>query len=118
MKKTGTSNKQASHGICERSDEALQVYTEALENIKRAYHSMLEMGVCREQARMILPLSMNSTAIWTCSLQALVNFIELRDHEHAQVEIRVYATKAKMYAYPLMYQCFFIMNSSNFVIGT
>jgi thymidylate synthase (FAD) len=51
---------------------------------------MLQQGVCREQARCILPVAMYSQAIWTLSLQAAVHVIRLRTSEHAQAETREY----------------------------
>ncbi len=105
-----TSNKQASHGVCENSDQAMEIYLSTLNTIKESYNKLIELGVCKEQARIILPLSMYSTAIWTCSLQALINFIELRNHEHAQVEIRGYAIQAQTFIkehLPFVHDTFF-----------
>ena len=45
------------------------------------------MGVAKEQARVILPLSQYTEFYWTASFQAIVNFIELRDEPTAQWEI-------------------------------
>jgi len=53
------------------------------------------MGVAREQARIILPLNIYTEVYWTASFQAIMNFIELRDDEHAQWEIREYAIAMK-----------------------
>jgi thymidylate synthase (FAD) len=55
------------------------------------YHRLLEHGVAREQARGVLPLNIYTEFYWTVSLQALVNFIHLRQHPGAQYEIRLYA---------------------------
>lgn len=55
------------------------------------YQRLLEGGAAREQARGVLPLSIYTEFYWTASLQALVNFIQLRRHEGAQYEIRLYA---------------------------
>jgi thymidylate synthase (FAD) len=55
------------------------------------YQAMIDAGVAREQARMILPLSVYTECIWTVSLQALLHFVRLRDESHAQEEIREYA---------------------------
>lgn len=90
-------NKQASEGLIEEQEEANKIYKEATEHLIRSYKKLLEMGVAREQARMILPLSQYTTVIWTASLQAILNFISLRDHEHAQYEIREYAKVMRKY---------------------
>jgi len=55
------------------------------------YGHMIESGVAREQARMVLPLNVYTEFYWTASLQAVVNFIKLRKHDGAQWEIRQYA---------------------------
>ena len=55
------------------------------------YKRLLEAGVAREQARGVLPLNIYTEFYWTASLQALVNFIQLRKHPTAQYEIRQYA---------------------------
>jgi len=86
-----TDNKQASDGTVDKQEEARLIYEKALKVSLLAYESLLKMGVAREQARLILPLSQYTTVIWTASLQAILNFIELRDHDHAQYEIREYA---------------------------
>ena len=55
------------------------------------YKRLLEAGVAREQARGVLPFNIYTEFYWTASLQAIVNFIQLRTHETAQYEIRQYA---------------------------
>jgi thymidylate synthase (FAD) len=49
------------------------------------------MGVCREQARCVLPVGLYSEVYWTVSLQAAAHFIKLRTDSHAQWEIQQYA---------------------------
>ena len=53
------------------------------------------MGVAKEQARAILPLSQYTEVYWTASFQAIMNFIELRDESTAQWEIQEYAQTVK-----------------------
>lgn len=55
------------------------------------YQRLVESGVAKEQARGVLPLSIYTEFYWTASLQAVVNFITLRQHPGAQYEIREYA---------------------------
>ncbi len=57
----------------------------------RQYRSMLADGVPRELARAILPLGTYSHMFATVDLHNLFHFLQLRLHEHAQYEIRVYA---------------------------
>ena len=56
-----------------------------------AYESLIESGVPRELARIVLPVSVYSTMFGTVNLHNLLKFIAERTHEHAQYEIRVYA---------------------------
>lgn len=70
---------------------AQKVYEDALTHAQHAYHALIALGVAREQARMVLPLSTHTQSVWTCSLQALVHFLKLRLDTHAQAETRDYA---------------------------
>lgn len=56
-----------------------------------AYHNLLSKGVPRELARSVLPVATYSKMFATVDLHNLFHFLELRAHEHAQYEIRVYA---------------------------
>ena len=47
-----------------------------------------EEGICREQARGILPQNLYTEYYATCNLNNLLKFIDLRTHEGAQWEIR------------------------------
>ena len=88
-------SKQASVGAISSQEEATEAYRQAIEVGKHYYKKLLEMGVAKEQARVILPLSQYTEFYWTASFQAIVNFIELRDEPTAQWEIRQYAIVLK-----------------------
>ena len=66
-------------------------YSLACDESYKAYLDLIECGVCREQARMILPNCLFSECFWTCSLQAVIHFLNLRLAKNAQAEIRYYA---------------------------
>lgn len=53
-----------------------------------AYRSLLEAGICPEQARMVLPQSMMTEWIWSGSLYAFARVVNQRLDSHAQVECR------------------------------
>jgi thymidylate synthase (FAD) len=56
-----------------------------------AYSRLLNMGVCREQARMVLPLA-TYTRLWVnADLNNLLKFFSKRDADDAQWETRQYA---------------------------
>jgi len=98
-----TDNKQASHGQLHPMHNKIadQRYKELLGEIDRVYHNLLDMGVAREQARILMPLSQYTEVYWLGSFQAIMNFLELRDHPHAQWEIREYAGVMKDMMYEL-----------------
>lgn len=66
-------------------------YKEILTAVYDTYKALLRDGVCKEQARAVLPLALYTETIWTTSLQALAHFLRLRMDLHAQWEIREYA---------------------------
>ncbi|MBU8902072.1 MAG: FAD-dependent thymidylate synthase [Victivallales bacterium] len=61
----------------------------------KVFEELLAKGVCREQARGVLPQNMMVTFWGTVNLGNLLHFLELRDSEHAQWEIREYAIAIK-----------------------
>ena len=52
------------------------------------YNKLLEKGVCREQARGVLPQNMYTEYYGTVNLNNLLKFVELRTHDGAQWEIQ------------------------------
>ncbi len=88
-------SKQASSGTIKEQEEATEAYASAIQVGKHYYEKLLEMGVAKEQARALLPLSCYTELYWTASFQAICNFIELRDKADAQWEIRQYASVLK-----------------------
>jgi thymidylate synthase (FAD) len=56
-----------------------------------AYHKLLEEGVAKEVARLVLPVGTYTEFYATTNARALMNFIKLRGDETAQWEIRQYA---------------------------
>ena len=59
------------------------------------YNDLLEEGVARETARMILPLATKTKIHMSGSIRSWIHFLELRDDEHAQKEIRLVAQEIK-----------------------
>lgn len=55
------------------------------------YQSLLNHGIAREHARIVLPLSLYTQFYWSVNARSLMNFLSLRAEEHAQYEIRLYA---------------------------
>ena len=93
FRKQSDDNKQAStNELVPDPDKRLEKqYRDHCQASLNLYHQLLEQGVAREQARGVLPLNIYTEFYWTASLQAVVNFIQLRKHPGAQFEIREYA---------------------------
>jgi len=96
-------NKQGGEGqIPEESRQAaMEAYTAACRNSVNQYKSLIEMGVCKEQARCVLPLALYSEVYWTASLQAVAHFLRLRLDSHAQWEIRQFARAVRGLTEPI-----------------
>jgi thymidylate synthase (FAD) len=55
------------------------------------YARLVEKGVARELARVVMPVGAYTQFYWTVNARALMNFVSLRNSEFAQLEIRRYA---------------------------
>jgi len=87
------SSKQGSEGVFETSVSSgfSNQYTTIIDETMKFYHYLCDVGVAKEQARLILPLSIYTEVIWTASFQCVMNFLDLRLDTHSQLEIREYA---------------------------
>lgn len=63
------------------------------------YKRMIDAGVAKELARIILPVNYYSEMIWTVNLRSLFNFLKQRLDEHSQYEIRMYAQAIADFVY-------------------
>lgn len=61
----------------------------------QVYNHMISLGVCREQARAVLPQSLITRFYMGGNLRNWAHFIELRKDEHAQYEVRVVAERVE-----------------------
>lgn len=73
--------------IKELKREILTLFGDAFD----LYKSMIERGVARELARIVLPLALYTQFYWTVNARSLMNFINLRADKNAQWEIRQFA---------------------------
>lgn len=80
------------------SDETVENEVELIERYKKItndahafYHELIAKGVCKEQARTVLPVNFYTEWYWTASLQSLQHFVKLRTDPHAQAEIQDFA---------------------------
>lgn len=88
------SSKQASRpdGVKE-PQLILQDYREQCEIALSLYNLMIREGVCREQARAVLPQSLLTKFFMGGNLRNWAHFIELRRDAHAQYEVQVIAER-------------------------
>lgn len=86
------------------ASEAIQ---EHLDNTRALYKALLDVGVARESARMILPLTTQTTIYISGTLRSFIHYIQLRTEEHAQKEHRDVAIAIKQimkHEFPIVMQ--------------
>lgn len=85
-----TKNKQASAGVLDaiKQSVATNIYRGALQAIEHAYTALLALGVSREQARYILPLSTMTRWRMSGDLRCWLAFLDLRMASDVQEETR------------------------------
>lgn len=84
-------NKQGSGEEIVDQSAATRVADNARDTAEAAYRSLLDMGVCPEQARGVLPVDTYTRWLWKQNLRNVLHFLSLRAHSDAQWEIRQYA---------------------------
>ncbi len=105
------SDRQASVDI-DMDDTALRAkISDHNQGSLKLYNELLDDGVCREQARGVLPQNMMVTFWATVDLSNLIHFLDLRDSEHAQWEIREYAIAIKQLLKPIVPNVFNTLKS-------
>ena len=92
-RKQSDDNKQASEGVLDELQQKRMnsIFNEYMRQVEMAYDRMIDAGMAKEQARIILPLNQYTEVYWTASFQAIMNFIELRNEKTSQIEIQEYA---------------------------
>ena len=77
--------KQGSGGLAENQDAALHYATMSTANGLAAYDNLLKIGVAPEEARIVLPLNMVTTVVWTGSLLFWSRVCNQRVDSHASL---------------------------------
>jgi len=95
FRKQSKDNKQGSYGDLDIVDNmsAQDIYNKAIQTCKESYEALLKLGVSKEQARGILPLTLETKFIWTGSLQAFIHLCRLRLKNDSQQETRELVTE-------------------------
>jgi len=104
-------NKQASIEASADLDQtaATEIYEAAAKAALDAYNKLINMGVCREQARGVLPVGSHTEFITTVNLRNFMHWYYLRAPKEAQWEIQQYAKaaiKLVKRVFPVAVECF------------
>ena len=103
LRRQSQNNRQASYVDEDfKAPELIEAIRQHNEASLKLYNQLLDGGCCREQARGVLPQNMMVTFWGTVDLSNLLHFLELRDSDHAQVEIREYAQAIKKLIKPIV----------------
>ena len=94
IKVQSKSNRQGREELAD--DTTASAFLEHLQKVEaeqyEAYERFIEAGMARELARVALPVNVYTEWYWKCDLHNILRFLQLRMDEHAQKEIRDYAT--------------------------
>jgi thymidylate synthase (FAD) len=61
-----------------------------------AYNKMIQGGIAKEVARMILPLTTQTTMYMKGSLRSWIHYLDLRTEQNTQKEHRIIADECKL----------------------
>lgn len=101
--KQHNSNKQMSgEDLIENPELAQMLLTKHAQMCYNQYRQLLDMGLAREVARDVLPLSTYTEWTWKIDLHNLLKFLGLRTAPDAQWEIRQYALAIKELITPIV----------------
>lgn len=89
-RKQSISSKQGSEGYLTHINQELahEIQENVIRICKNAYDDLLNLGVSKEQARSVLPLSLETEFIWTGTFLAFIHMCNLRLKEDTQKETR------------------------------
>lgn len=77
-----------------------ELYDDFIDYADNLYERLMDLGVAPEQARLVLPgYALYIRWRWTASLQAVLNFIDLRLGHGAQNDIKPYANEISKHVY-------------------
>ena len=95
----GDKNRQVGENLMPINNPAYEnisnLIAESISLSHHCYETMIENGVAKEVARMILPLTTETTMYMKGSLRSWIHYIELRTEQNTQKEHRIIAEKCK-----------------------
>jgi len=94
LRKQAVKNRQSSEDVI---DEPVinNVVQYSLDHSVQTYEKLINQGVAKEQARMVLPLATKTTMYMTGTFRSWVHYIDLRSQEDTQKEHRDIAIELK-----------------------
>lgn len=95
LRQQAKSNRQSSSELVPATSYAHDVVARARAAAEQAYKELLTMGVARECARMVLPLSTETVMYMSGSCRSFIHYIDLRCKEDTQKEHRDIANNIK-----------------------
>ena len=99
LRMQGDKNRQVGENLMPKNNPAYNNLTnliaETLSMSQHCYDAMIENGIAREVARMILPLTTETTMYMKGSIRSWIHYIELRTEKNTQKEHRLIAEECK-----------------------
>ena len=94
-RKQGKTNRQVGEDATELPEHLENEFKALQWNSKRLYDLLLQEGVARECARMVLPLNTQTTLYVSGSVRSFIHYLQLRTKEDTQKEHREVALEMK-----------------------
>jgi thymidylate synthase (FAD) len=94
LRKQAEKNRQSSTDVFEDSQLLAKVREHTAKSVS-LYKNLIEAGVAKESARMILPLTTETTMYMKGNLRSWIHYIDLRTKENTQKEHRDIASECK-----------------------
>lgn len=91
IRKQSTNNKQGSDGKIDDVSLAVGLMEDVVSHARYRFERLIELGVAREQARMVLPQNLMTKFYMTGNLRNWAHFLRLRLDAHAQPEVQTVA---------------------------
>jgi thymidylate synthase (FAD) len=91
----GKTNRQVGEDQIELNPETSRKVNNLLEESQAIYNELINSGVAKECARMILPLGTQTTLYMAGTLRSWIHYIDLRSEKNTQKEHRDVAIQAK-----------------------
>lgn len=92
LRRQAKKNRQSSEEVIwENENGVFDIAQNAIDVAQDAYYKLLELGVARECARMILPLTTQTTMYMTGTCRSFIHYIDLRTKEDTQKEHQIIA---------------------------